>query len=867
MVNRIFAPAPRDRLTNAGSLVATVEFDWENVAEFDQNVGWFAGKDGDFAGSAFAEVDRQLREHHDYRGFCAVHSGRVSVHTHIIYGTAHLVHAPYGADYQTRLARRPEIAAVMHSAHDIIWRHVVEVMTRVLQPARAPDYRLANAAQWRRAPLGVNELQKDCDFLGLVAGQRVPQLPLCENIRRRRPKGSVEFLVDPHLSPEPSRRLRSRNLATSRVEPRDVPDEALALVRRACEEEWGAAYPRAMKIGFEGGEAVIHFANHANDQNPSSIVRGGFKKLLLLGEKAPAGDFFLPDDYTANEIVSWAIDATGERASDLADPGLTDEERQAIIARTRRKVGISTELHLKWKGCDRLITSPEGAGKSHGILASMYGEMPDSRDGPSQHFMIYAARSTQQADDKRREYEERFHAPAVLLESFWAVYRRVCEGAGVEPLRTLDFDKLTASEVLTKIEGHQPTVFAQIEAYRRNFWRNARYDCGATMIFTTKATVRTWNASRLTRAWLHPSFEPGASPEQEAAFAVNFGHGSVAFDELELDEIIHVWTEPRYALIKAQQEANPRWADLPRHERLGIFSSLRGGRADFEAFDADMRVDLASLERVEVDFKATPFGSDNSDSGIYRRKDKAPFYLGVQDWLFSAVGNRNFLTTERLMTEVVRAAYRKSGDAQRRSRLMCKYVEPPPELFPIEVELFVDRRANARGVTELAREIADANPNAFVICNRVKDNDQVLTFQRAKGANHLADHDVYIIITHLHPDQYALLNTVGQWLDIPDVVGLYYRDQISQAVGRNRGFRDKGNGRKTVVIAPGKLARSSISSSLPTGPSAKEPVAEQSEFRRALSASTELIMADSEFAPRRVMREPVRFLRTKTRPW
>ena len=69
----------------------------------------------------------------------------------------------------------------------------------------------------------------------------------------------------------------------------------------------------------------------------------------------------------------------------------------------------------------------------------------------------------------------------------------------------------------------------------------------------------------------------------------------------------------------------------------------------------------------------------------------------------------------------------------------------------------------------------------------------MLTFQKAKGANHLADRDIYIIVTHLNPDHYAELNVVGQWLEIPDVIELYYRDQISQAVGRNGGFRDTGN--------------------------------------------------------------------------
>ncbi len=58
-----------------------------------------------------------------------------------------------------------------------------------------------------------------------------------------------------------------------------------------------------------------------------------------------------------------------------------------------------------------------------------------------------------------------------------------------------------------------------------------------------------------------------------------------------------------------------------------------------------------------------------------------------------------------------------------KARLMGRCIEPPPELFP-SVKLFVEKRANARGVAKLAGEITDARPHAFVICNGVKDYDR-----------------------------------------------------------------------------------------------------------------------------------------------
>ena len=153
-----------------------------------------------------------------------------------------------------------------------------------------------------------------------------------------------------------------------------------------------------------------------------------------------------------------------------------------------------------------------------------------------------------------------------------------------------------------------------------------------------------------------------------------------------------------------------------------------------------------------------------------------------------------------------------------------------------------------------------------------KQLERVLTFQKAKGANDLADRDIYIIVTHLAPEHYAELNVVGQWLGIPDVIELYYRDQISQAVGRNKGFRDTGNGRKTVVIASSRLEKSSIFKSAAVRapqPSREDLEAGWSEFRKKThEAVASWMMADNEFTPRGAgHHDHLCFYRTKAKLW
>jgi hypothetical protein len=544
------APDPIERLTNAGWLVVTAEYDWEALDEFDQNLDWFAGACGGFGSSPFAELDRVLARHHDYRGFSAVYSGRRSIHMHFVYDTSHLINAPHDADCQTRFDRRSEFSAVMRRAHEIAWRNVIQCMNSLLAPSREPDPQLASAVQWRRAPFGLNRLQKNCDFLGLRRGQLVPQLPIQESIRQRRPNGSVEWLLKPHLSTRVRIGARSKSKAKGKAAPAGIFDRALKHVRRVCEDEWGAPLPQAMRIDVEGGQPIIHFANHAQDQKPSSFVKGNFKKLIILGKNNFQREFYLPGDLTASELISWATESAVEHNSPTDGvETLSPQERAEIIAREREAVRRTSELYLTPQGRDRLFNSVEGTGKTLSLLISMGDEMLDramSAQRGGQHFMSYAARSKQQASKKRREYDacsKPFECNTVELVSFWNVYAEKCAEAGVKQILKISFDSRTTNEVMTTIRDRQPQVYRLIEDYRRDLWKDAKFDCGTTMIFTTKAAVRNWHTGHLTKTIFHPEFKLGISHSKESQLAKEFGLGVVAFDELEIDEFLHIWPE------------------------------------------------------------------------------------------------------------------------------------------------------------------------------------------------------------------------------------------------------------------------------------------------------------------------------------
>src|SRR5665811_1799034 len=108
--------------------------------------------------------------------------------------------------------------------------------------------------------------------------------------------------------------------------------------------------------------------------------------------------------------------------------------------------------------------------------------------------------------------------------------------------------------------------------------------------------------------------------------------------------------------------------------------------------------------------------------------------------------------------------------------------------------------------------IRDRNTNAIVISDMVRGVGDVVNFQNMKGVNGMEPNDIYTVVTCLSPAKYAELNVIGCWLEIPNIVQQYYQDQINQAVGRNRGFRQcPEKETKTILITSRRLWKSVLS--------------------------------------------------------
>ena len=811
------APKPKNRATNAGFVLVTIEFDCREPSQFDENLAWTRSSkgDGDFANSPFADLDRELRRVAEYRGFSIVFSGNKSLHFHFVFSTSHLANLPYQALGADRIQDFPQSSALMQNAHRIYWDHVHDTFAGVLAPSMGADRKLRSYTQWRRAPWGIRLAEED-SVLGFSLGTPVPQLVIRERLLQRAPKGHSGFLVPELFSlahPVPTKRQPKPDHADAQ----GIAELAiLDLLGEACFSEWGE-WPKPAEASIQNGEWLFRFRNHAGDRNPSTIVLGNHRRLLLNG-RHEFGDrqFFLPDGMTAQDLGNHLAERLGWRdPAPLQNVSISDRAHAIKQYRSQLAAEIAQRDGL---GEVCLIQSVEGIGKTTACLSILANDALEdalAHDDGIERFSAFSFRSRQQAEVKAGEFG-RSH-PVRHIKPFWSHYEDACAAEGVAPMPRDEFDDANPGDILLRIRNNQPGAFDRLERTRAALWQACgRFDGGATLLCVTHKAAQLWHSTVLTRAWHHPEFEPLGSSEVHTSLRGRFLLTRSVFDDCEVDDFVHVLPEPTHAFLERQQGRYRNWRNTPRPDRLGIYrrlhdeipSRIRG----FESFDEFMRLDLESLEQVTVDFEAIPFGFDNGNSGIYRSRHGDSYYIGPKPWLHENTAEFTFLTTESLVAKTIETAFKKVDVQGRANRITRKFIlDDVPPIYPVKVPVHFDPRASAnrlqtKRISALAEEIAANDPNALIIADGVRGGQRAISFQKMKGQNDFQDKNVTIIPTCLAPEKYAELNIMGQWLGgVPDIIDRYYDDQLNQAVGRNRGFRQSNAHTTTRVITSPRL--------------------------------------------------------------
>lgn len=820
------ATPPTLRLANNGVQVVTLEIDCERRQQLEEMLGWVRGKK-----PLIAELDTELSQVKEYRGYTAVFSGNRSIHFHFIYASDHLINAPATSGVAERLAAADEVAALMNSVHRLYFDHVAEHFTRIMKPPKTIDPSLRSPTQWRRMPGGIRTLTAKDDLLRLPAGSQVPQLVLAEHLRSRAAIGSSELVPKNHSISHPIK-LRHGRDSTAKL---SNPTLLLARIAEELHSEWGQSYPRPVSAARDKqGEWIITFQNHAHDRHSSTICKGDHRTLLFAGTNNFTKTLFLPDRMTAQQfcdhlelstvgvstrIIPTVTQATSTRTGTPTNwyiKALTDRlyaagsalKDPAHLAAAYRSAFPPIIDDVRSLGLPYIIKSGEGVGKNYAHFRSVADAALDAsmaNESDVLRFHCFASRSRDQARQKAEEFRRccSGHHP-IVVHGFRHHYEQCCADLGVTPIPKSSFRSGSLDGILAAIKRTQPAVYNRLETVRKSLWQtaggNIRPNDGTWIVFTTQALARTFNYGQTTPLWYHPEFDP-EQPGSYAAVRDRMKLINVVYDELETQDCLEILSQEMKAFVAEQQAAFPNWRSLPRAERQAQFTTLRrsgripvDGPTTFDELDAKMRISLCHLKEVRVDFDAIPYGFDRGESGLYKGENGKAFFLGIPSWL--GLLKWGFLTTESLVTNILGKAFE-----TRRKNLLRFDMDQLPGLYPIKIPLFIDKRASARGAASLAQEIMANDDNAVVISNHVSDMDRCINFQKVKGHNGLADKNIYIVLTCLSGRQYAELNVIGQWLEMPNIIELYYQDQIDQAVGRNRGFRQTPGTKCSVIVS------------------------------------------------------------------
>jgi hypothetical protein len=802
-----------------------------------------------------AEQDHSLRFVIPFAGFLITEAiasftaGGKSLHFHFIFDTRHLTAVPFDASLASRWENRLKHAAIVANAHARYWDYIHDLLKEGLSPSMETDRGLRSAVQWRRFPWGHRRHEETSKLFGFAVGTIVPQLVIAERILARAPDDSTEPLLSAHF--DLANPISSSTKHRAKIAPVTNSSALLDEMQALCSGEWGE-YPKPVR--FDLVDKAIYFRNNESDQNPSTFVKGGYRKLVINGESNFDRDYFLPDGLTAEQLLDHLALRVGlvtEQSPLVASTQQSDAETltpferlklvsnrnkgrhfaQIFAAQEERNFSLTTfgqsadEIKssyrkkiantvsgLRYMANDYLIISDEGAGKTTAHLGHLMSEAFDtalSSDDGVARFNCVASRSLEQAEEKCAEfsgYDTGLAATGVVLRSFSRLYSKACDAQGQTAYKLSDFDSVTPLAMYRQIRDEQPEVYQALETYRLN-WNRVPFNGGSTMLFTSNAMIRCWHQSVMTRVFHHPDFCPDADDQDIDELRKSFAISRVVYDEIHIDELIYKIPEDVHANIARFQKEYPNWRNRRPADRDRIYRAHRPlvpSLQTLEEFDDLMRLNLDSLVRVEVDYDVYRFGNGTKGTNIYHRTDGQAYYLAFRQWLASPPFDLAFLTTETLPAVVLQAAYSHFG----RSLVTAK-LDGAKGIYPIKVRQTLDGRANSRQIRELAQECLSKDATAIVIGNKLDAIDRTFNFDTMKGRNDLRKNNIVIIPTMLSPQHYGQLNVIGQWLKIPDIIPMHYEDQICQAVGRNQGFRTEGF--KVEVITGKKLSSTLLS--------------------------------------------------------
>lgn len=730
--------------------------------------------------------------------------------------------------------------------HSHKWNELSEIFQSAAMINAVFDPSMQFLHQKRRLPWGFRK-STEGNYHGFPVGEYIPQVVIEEKLNMTAPRGAHEwFLSAAEANQLPPITSRSRHaVAAVTINHAELLDALTDHLRN----EWGQDYPKPAWITLQNDEPFIYFYNHPSDQRPSTFVGGTYSSLVFRGQNAPTGVqnvSHLPGKVSAIDLIDALLDGLDGDENVEPTVGATEKgfwrpaERMFIQeASSRNQDGYRKGLHRAVMAATMatpytVIASVEGAGKSSTILSQAVeyrreeyynhnGYWPGFRlVNPDNGFHVFACQSYDQCTEQFLQYRNKTGpgGKAVLVKSFSRHYGeelgRLGESAPERISREMAFDRGYPT-LLDAVFHEQRSIYDAITSQKNSDWIMANGQCGFrdrfdTILFTAHRLAQDFNRVSKSKAWLHPDFNMSMDVDEWVALAGDFNLYRLIHDEVSIDDLLTVATESEVEFARRVKSLVKDWSKATNPERLKAHRSVKskiGGGPNFDDCCGFIDADFTDEDRQSVVFDRFPFGKDNTEEGIYRSKNGEAVYIKTRDWWIRCRSRVVITTTEKLPVSIISGLrwpnpmHSVEADGQENSERQAEMavssrmlgfnilpLDHDSILPPEHLRMRRDVRASKTRVRELTLELLSEDHGGFdlVITNEVK-NSRVMNHATTKGRNDLTDKRIATIITYIGPDHYAELNAIGQKYDIEDIIGLFYRDQINQDVGRNRGFR------------------------------------------------------------------------------
>ena len=606
-----------------------------------------------------------------------------------------------------------------------------------------------------------------------------------------------------------------------------------------CEAKLLTRYPAAPKferLSFEGGRWVARFSNSPADRNPSSVMTGDHKSILLRGRGAAglkprelryplavmiAGWVNLlkrQKQAPPWEEVDWTVPPHRTEAPPAHEAAFsaaaTDYESASRQARRFLRKVVSSNACA-------LVCGPEGVKKTSSLFLDhhrLQGAL-EAQGGP--RLSMYAFADYTAAEDNSRAFNEvqeqhRRGYHGVVLPSFSRAYGRACLKHGVKPMSVEDAAGAGHPSLWAAMAAVQPQVLDTLKEMHKAIW----WEVGARrpVFFSVHDVAQRWTMATPTRVmwardfWIGRMNDPGHIRDCRRSTALCL----LVHDEVGADSLVSLQRAEVVAWVAALRDHDPATWTGKRGDLASRFASYSRFAAkhstpmlDGEPISITFNEarEIAAIpqdrwEEVETRCSGEYGSADEHEDGaedesateqdIYAARHGRRWCVAPKRWWRGVAERVVVLTTEAVPTEIAR----KLGDD------WSVHEMSTPHLPRDSVETFPKRGITGRRLVNVVSDYQRDHPTRTVISNRVAALPNTITHMSARGSNAFIGQDLAQTMTFLTPDEYERLEALNAWTGRVDLIRLRHLDQFNQSAGRNLGFRRRSDVRHDLLINP-----------------------------------------------------------------